>query len=252
MRRFLVTVFSGLVLAVGGAILANRSRSGTDSCPLDIAEPQSVRSPHASRFACIGKSKKNKFGSLPIRTSRNLASVDQLTDESSGPTIQPPNDRRMPESLLPHCDSNSVTTSAGSLAHDRDDPSSNGMTSISVDEEADALGADDLSHTAIQLANDVQLPAVLMPPDNAHRTLPADTAAQEIVNSFYRNLQTSADTDVSYQRERSSEATVIIPQNPSTADARNLANEQFRALFGIEAYNQKTLESTIEVQLPPN
>jgi hypothetical protein len=85
-----------------------------------------------------------------------------------------------------------------------------------------------------------------------NQPVPVDAAVQEITNAFYRRLQAVADADGNSKEILGSEDTIMISQNPSTAHARDLANEQYRALFGNEAYNQKTLESTIEAQLPPN
>ena len=104
------------------------------------------------------------------------------------------------------------------------------------------------SAQAIQLADDVRLPAALMPRNLANQPPEVAAAAVEIANTFYRDL---ANESLSRQVHQSGETTTMIQNSPTTERIRQNADEQFRALYGDEQYNRHTLYSAIEVMLPP-
>jgi len=230
MRHVLFIVFLGLVPAVVGALLIRHFwMIPTAARPAIIAGQERFRSHHSSSAAFDRASNAGTSGSSSNRASHN--SDKALPDapdmaESMGPPAHRQGDVRWPEASVPAHASNSANSSGRAPS----EPSA----------------------TAIQLESDVRLPAALLPPYLVNQPIPVDAAVQEITNAFYRRLQAVADADGNSKEIRGSEDTIMISQNPSTAHARDLANEQYRALFGNEAYNQKTLESTIEAQLPPN
>lgn len=100
---------------------------------------------------------------------------------------------------------------------------------------------------AIQLADDVRLPAALLPQGPPNLPPAVAEATAEIANTFYRELQ--AATPQAPPGE--DQDTTLIPKTPRTEQIRQLADEQFRALYGDDRYIQQTLNSAIEVQLPP-
>lgn len=99
---------------------------------------------------------------------------------------------------------------------------------------------------AVRLADDVRLPAALIPDAEANLTPAVTAATAEIGNTFYRELQETANNNTSNQEAD----TATIFNDPNTEQALTRADEQYRALFGDEDYNRKTAESHIEVNLP--
>lgn len=99
---------------------------------------------------------------------------------------------------------------------------------------------------AVQLADDVRLPAALIPDAGANLTPAVTAATAEIGNTFYRDLQVTANNETSNQEAD----TATISNDPNTEQALIRADEQYRALFGDEDFNRKTAESHIEVNLP--
>ncbi len=107
---------------------------------------------------------------------------------------------------------------------------------------------------AIQLAEDVRLPAALMPHQTANES-PAVTAARIAIGErFYRELQeivaNQAPADAAVQAPVDAAATTVIHQSRATENALRRANEEYRALFGDEAFNRKTMDTHLEVKLP--
>jgi hypothetical protein len=137
---------------------------------------------------------------------------------------------------------------------------------------------------AIQLSDYVQLPAALMPQNgpetDAELTVPAAVVAanREIANTFYQKIAASpiarpatgekpvdahpvtpvtvsandSPTPSSDSPTPSGGDTTVIPPGPDVEQAREIANETYRTLFGDEAYNRQTMNSAIEVHLPAN
>ena len=112
---------------------------------------------------------------------------------------------------------------------------------------------------AIQLANDVRLPAALMPHDTSKESPVVAAARAAIGDRFYRELQEIAAKDSvtdpatidSAAKDSAAEpTTVVIHQSPATENALKRANEEYRALFGDEAFNRKTMDTQLEVKLP--
>ncbi len=103
---------------------------------------------------------------------------------------------------------------------------------------------------AIQLADDVRLPAALMPHDNANES-PVITAARTAIGDrFYRTLQEIAAQETAADSTTGADTTVIIHQSAAADIALKQANEEYRALFGDAAFNQKTIDTHIEVKQP--
>jgi hypothetical protein len=121
---------------------------------------------------------------------------------------------------------------------------------------------------AIQLAENVRLPAVLMVPDPTETNLqcapaPAVTAAtRQIAGSFYQELAAGTAIRPSAVEKpvagilqpsdtpADDDNTTVIEPGPVVENARSRANEAYRALFGDDAYNRRTMDSAIEVSLP--
>ncbi len=106
--------------------------------------------------------------------------------------------------------------------------------------------ADESSLPAIQLADDVRLPAALMPHDTSKESPEIAAARAAIGDRFYQELQETA------AKEPPSEAdtTTVIHKSSATENALKRANEEYRALFGDEAFNRKTMDTHLEVKLP--
>ena len=108
------------------------------------------------------------------------------------------------------------------------------------------------SSQAIQLADEVRLPAALMPPGTNPPPPAVAAATAQITDTFYQELQAGVSRPQAGQEApRTTDDTAIIPENFATRLARQRADEQFRALYGDEKYIQQTLNSAIEVLLPP-
>ena len=112
---------------------------------------------------------------------------------------------------------------------------------------------------AIQLADDVRLPAALMPHDTSKESPVVAAARAAIGDRFYRELQEIAAKDSvtdpatidSAAKDSAAEpTTIVIHQSPATENALKRANEEYRALFGDEAFNRKTMDTQLEVKLP--
>lgn len=102
---------------------------------------------------------------------------------------------------------------------------------------------------AIQLAESVRLPAALIPQENApNKQSTVAKATEEIASTYYHDLQTEIAGALEPQN---SGDTVTIPQIPETEQIRLRSDEQFRALYGNERYNQQVIGSALEVMLPP-
>lgn len=101
---------------------------------------------------------------------------------------------------------------------------------------------------AVQLADDVRLPAALMPRNLANQPPEVVAATVEIANRFYQDL---ADEPLIREVHQSGESTTVIRNSPTAERIRQNADEQFRALYGNEQYIRRTLDSAIEVMLPP-
>jgi hypothetical protein len=103
----------------------------------------------------------------------------------------------------------------------------------------------------IQLAADAPLPAAAMPNSDEKLSPVSTAAAEQISLEFYRQLAARAEeTHIEPIVDDSGEATVIIPHGPDAAKARENADATFRAIYGYEAYNRLTMQSTLEAQLP--
>ena len=114
----------------------------------------------------------------------------------------------------------------------------------------------------IQLADDVQLPAVIIAlsdpnKDPQHKIPPPVAAAmQRIVDSFYQELAASVRENPMGEDTKPTEAdgleTVVIQPGPAVEQARANANEAYRVLFGDEAFNRLMMNAALEARLPKN
>lgn len=111
----------------------------------------------------------------------------------------------------------------------------------------------------IRLADNVQLPAVIIALSNPNRDpnhkIPAPVAAamQSIVDTFYQALTAAAQAQAAAGKAATApggDNTAVIQPGPAVDQARARANQAYRALFGDEAYNQLTLNAALEVKLP--
>jgi hypothetical protein len=99
---------------------------------------------------------------------------------------------------------------------------------------------------AVQLGDDVRLPAALMPQTTTKRSPEVAAAVAAIGDRFYREIQEIAASE----NPNPATDTTVIHKSPATEQALKRANEEYRALLGDEAYNRTTIESHIEVKLP--
>ncbi len=121
-----------------------------------------------------------------------------------------------------------------------------------VPEKAEADRSTDSAGQAIRLADDVKLPAALMPEKLPNISPEITAATTEIVNCFYRDLQAGIiNSGESPKFSEPSEDSILIPQNFRTERIRQAADQQFKALYGDSKYIQQTLHSAIEVMLSP-
>jgi hypothetical protein len=110
----------------------------------------------------------------------------------------------------------------------------------------------------IQLADDVQLPAVILAINAAEKdpenkmTAPIAAAMHAIVETFYQDLAASAleNRPGESPPETGADNTLVIKPGPAVERARDKANETYRALFGDEAYNQMLMSAALEARLP--
>ena len=109
---------------------------------------------------------------------------------------------------------------------------------------------------AIQLADDVRLPAALMPSEAIEMPDAVTAATQEISDRYYQELQAStarpsaAEAEAAQKSSSEEKSTHVIANSPETEQIRYRADQQFRVLHGDERYNQQILNSAIEVMLP--
>lgn len=112
-----------------------------------------------------------------------------------------------------------------------------------------------------QLADDVQLPAVILALSAAEKNPtkkvpePIAAAMRGIIDTFYQDLAESARSaaaggNQATTLETAADGTVIIQKGPAVDRARARANETYRALFGADAFNRMTMNALLESQLP--
>lgn len=111
------------------------------------------------------------------------------------------------------------------------------------------------STRAFRLGSNVRLPAALIHQAVAMTATPAIAAAsQGIIDSFYQEI--SAHTSDPTAEEQinpplaENDDTQIIPAGSEVDQARERADETYRALYGNEAYNRHSINSALEVRLP--
>ena len=108
-----------------------------------------------------------------------------------------------------------------------------------------------VSLQAIRLGNDVRLPAALMHQASATAATPQIAAASRgIINSFYQELSVVSSAEQVGSPQAEDGGTQIIHEGPDADEARDRADETFRALHGNEAFNRHSLHSALEVRLP--
>ena len=117
---------------------------------------------------------------------------------------------------------------------------------------------------AVQLSASARLPAVILAQFDSgaserQPTTPETTAANAaLVASFYLDLAErvaaeSPDDTASAGNDAqlpAGEATAVIAPGPVLDAATATANERFRALFGQNAYNRRSIASALEVSVP--
>lgn len=107
---------------------------------------------------------------------------------------------------------------------------------------------------AVRLADDVQLPAVILTL-NEERADPANLTPQpikdamnSIVDTFYQDLAKAAVQGEHVGQDP--DGTYVIGKGSAVDRARDRANEIYRALFGDDAYNRMSMNAVLESQLP--
>jgi hypothetical protein len=90
----------------------------------------------------------------------------------------------------------------------------------------------------LELAPGVAVPAALLPAEEESSSSIVAKAQERIVDSFVQDLQNVLADPLSAP----SDAQV----NDTYFNSLNNANEQYRALYGDAAFNQKTMQATME------
>ncbi len=168
-------------------------------------------------------------------------SAPKLADKPREPSAQPT-----------HPAAGNVGTAASNTARATPPPQSGSTPSSS---------AVNLPAAGFQLADDVQLPAVILALSAAEKnpqkkvSEPIATAMRGIIDRFYQDLAesargTTASGDQATATQTGTDGTIIIQKGPAVERARARANETYRALFGNEAFNQMTRDALLESQLP--
>ena len=114
---------------------------------------------------------------------------------------------------------------------------------------------------AIQLSESFRLPAVIMAramsvggETSDHGSPRIQEAMDGMIDRFYRDVASSPDSletpPVDTVGNASPDTKVILP-GPGSGLVTSHSNEQFRSLFGTEAYNRFSINSAVEVTLPP-
>ena len=189
-----------------------------------------------------------------------LEAIDLITASSFPVQEGSPSLQRQPPFRVTSRDISSVPSGEGGS-----DPKPTTSSVHFEAEDAETNTASSADNTpAVQLAWNVRLPAAIM--DSGRRRTenpgavptPADEAVRGIETTFYQNVAATV-PEVANPPEAApingtdnGESTTVITPGPEVEQARNNANELYRALFGDAAYNRQTMDSAIEVQLPEN
>lgn len=210
--------------------------------PVPASGPMRIKSTNASRGTGISAQRETRRPALQNNTAMNPGGREMHPKVRDSREVAELQDT--PAQSL----SAFVTADAAPTVPDRDDR---------------ALG--------VRLGPDVKLPAAsfakLEP--SIHPQMPVSptvlAANQEIENDFYRELagraaRTPAQADSPAAEGAKPEPapddgseqnpTVVIGPGQQVEAALDRANEIYRSLFGNDAYNRRTIESSIEVSLP--
>lgn len=134
----------------------------------------------------------------------------------------------------------------------------------SVRAESSQFPADEQSApvVAVQLADDFQLPAAVMqeaaPADARPVDGPLSEANLHLIEKFYSDVAAAAGAEIPVASDgtktsgspKMQERTYVISPDGPGEQIRRASDEQFRTLFGSEAYNKRLIEAAIERTLP--
>lgn len=146
----------------------------------------------------------------------------------------------------------SGTTTAG-----RPSPGDDFQADPATTSKAESISSDTIVEVvlpAVRLADDVQLPAVILTlnqeqadPENT-TPQPIKDAMKSIVDTFYQDLAKAALEGEHISQDP--DGTYVIGKGNAVDRARDRANEIYRALFGEDAYNRMTMNAVLEAQIP--
>lgn len=218
----------------------------------------------------MGEKKSRPTSALPSRDhgislSENPQEIPTLADKMPAAADQavkiadlsPNNQARPMEAVAKNPNAQAATRAKRPIASDVV-PDDSDVISESVEEadfaevEPETLASYQLP--AVRLADDVQLPAVILTlneeqidPENK-TPQPIKDAMKSIVDKFYTNIAESA-AEGDYV-SKDPDGTLVVGKGPGVERAREEADQIYRALFGEEAYNRMTMDSLLESQLP--
>jgi len=110
------------------------------------------------------------------------------------------------------------------------------VTSAAVPDGNPAASGADAS--VLELDPGVPMPAALLPTEGGSQPPTVAAAQQQIADSFVQ----SVDNALSQPATANNDAAA----NQAYYDSLASANEQYRALYGDEAFNQKTMQASLE------
>jgi hypothetical protein len=158
----------------------------------------------------------------PVTPAKRAQASSPGTSTSAGPAAT---------AAIPRAaESSSSGTSTGT-------PSSNGNSAAFSGGNPAVSGAEG---SVLEVEPGVPLPAALLPSEEGSQSPTIAAAQQQIADSFVQEV----DNALSQPETANSDTTV----NDAYYDSLTAANEQYRALFGNAAYNQKTMQATLEAQ----
>lgn len=255
--KYLIIAAIGLLILCSVLII---HQSGTTRRDTETSNFPTATASADKRAEVLGESPR-EASAPPLQTPRKAAVTDLPNDSAANvprdKTAQKPNNLAAGNSKI-------------SARNDSRPPSTPSRESTS-----------DAPPKGIRLADDVKLPAVILAINAAERDPqknipePVKAAMRGIVDTFYRDLAdsaaaTQAPNSTSKPPDSATEApdsasqtpeptaaesvteddTIVIRPGPAVEEARERANETYRALFGDAAFDQMTMNALIESQLP--
>ena len=165
-------------------------------------------------------------------TTRQAAATPVSSRTTAGPARQPAN------SAVPRNAQPASPTSPGSPAYSYAPSSSNPSTLATPSVNPVALSGTEPA--TLELDPGVPVPAALLPAEGESQSPTVAAAQQQIADSFVQEVDNAlSQPETANSDEAASEAYY---------DSLTSANELYRALYGDQAYNNRTMQATLESQ----